>query len=113
VTDKVKRKQAEVDSNIATWRQKYEQGEDTKNVNTQKPHPVELLVETSGKEHVDYENLGKFMQRVQYPLYFLDYETIQPSIPAYAGTKPYQIMPFQFSLHIQHAPGAPLIHHTF
>lgn len=33
------------------------------------------------------------------PAYFLDFETIQFAIPIWAGTRPYQQIPFQFSLH--------------
>jgi hypothetical protein len=33
------------------------------------------------------------------PLYFLDLETISFGIPIWKGTRPYQQMPFQFSLH--------------
>lgn len=40
------------------------------------------------------EELGK----LQYPLYFLDYETYASSIPMFDGYKPYQQIPFQFSL---------------
>ena len=33
------------------------------------------------------------------PLHFLDFETIAPALPRYAGTKPYLEIPFQWSLH--------------
>lgn len=34
-----------------------------------------------------------------FPAYFLDFETIQFAVPIWAGTRPYQQIPFQFSLH--------------
>jgi len=43
---------------------------------------------------------------VQYPVHFLDFETISPAIPRYAGTRPYQTLPFQWSDHILSKDGA-------
>ena len=37
---------------------------------------------------------------VQYPVHFLDFETVSPAIPRYANTRPYQTIPFQWSDHI-------------
>lgn len=37
------------------------------------------------------------------PLYFLDFETIQFAVPRWAGTRPYQQIPFQFSCHFLNA----------
>lgn len=47
-----------------------------------------------------------------YPRHFLDFETVAPAIPQWAGTRPYQAIPFQFSCHVQAADGA-LAHHAF
>jgi hypothetical protein len=40
------------------------------------------------------------LKDVTYPVHFLDFETVSPAIPRYAGTRPYQAMPFQWSNHI-------------
>jgi hypothetical protein len=37
---------------------------------------------------------------VEYPVHFLDFETVGPAVPRYAGTRPYQSVPFQWSDHI-------------
>ena len=39
------------------------------------------------------------------PTFFLDFETIQFAVPIWKGTRPYQQIPFQFSLHAILAPG--------
>jgi hypothetical protein len=39
------------------------------------------------------------------PAYFLDFETINLTIPIWKGIKPFQQIPFQFSLHCQRARG--------
>ena len=42
---------------------------------------------------------------IKFPVHFLDFETIMPAIPRYAGTRPYQTIPFQWSDHILYPDG--------
>ena len=49
---------------------------------------------------------------VIHPTAFLDFETFMPALPVYAGTRPYQTIPFQWSLHVQDANGR-LTHREF
>ena len=49
---------------------------------------------------IDHEEIRKFMSILNYPLYFLDFESINPAIPLYEETSPYDQVPFQYSLHI-------------
>ena len=49
---------------------------------------------------------------IRYPTGFLDFETFMPTLPVYPGTRPYQTIPFQWSLHIQEADGR-LTHEEF
>ena len=67
----------------------------------------------SGETIVDRSKIEGFISQLQYPLYFLDYETINPAIPLFNGTKPYQQIPFQFSVHIQNSPDAELVHYEY
>jgi predicted RecB family nuclease len=46
------------------------------------------------------EELEHELTDVEYPVHFLDFETIITAIPRYAGTRPYQTIPFQWSNHI-------------
>jgi len=50
---------------------------------------------------------------LEYPLYYLDFETIGPAIPIYDGMRPYQTIPFQFSLHIVENDESEPVHHSF
>ena len=50
---------------------------------------------------------------LKYPLYFIDYESCQYAIPELEGTKAYQQIPFQYSLHIVKEEGAPIEHKEF
>lgn len=54
----------------------------------------------SGKRFIDAAGITSAMKDWKYPLYFLDFETINPAIPRFDGTKPYDQIPFQFSCHI-------------
>ena len=56
--------------------------------------------EISGRPHVDREAITDFLSTLYYPLYYLDFETIGPAVPLFDGTRPYQAIPFQFSLHV-------------
>lgn len=62
------------------------------------------------------ESVQDELSRLQFPLYFLDYETYSPAVPLCDGYAPYQAMTFQFSLHIvSHAEAteSEYAHHEF
>ena len=63
------------------------------------------IVVDFGKECVDPE-LRSALQEIQFPAAFLDFEAMGPAIPVYPGTRPYQAIPFQWSLHILDSSGA-------
>ncbi len=69
--------------------------------------------EVSGQPHVDREAINDFLGTLQYPLYYLDFETIGPAVPLFDGTRPYQTIPFQFSLHIVSNEKASPEHYSF
>ena len=54
-----------------------------------------------------------FLGGLSYPLYFLDFETFNPAIPPFDGTRPYQQIPFQYSLHFIESKDVPLQHREF
>lgn len=58
----------------------------------------------SGQAHVDPE-LGGILAALPYPRYYFDFETIAFAVPIWAGTRPYQQIPFQWSCHIEDALG--------
>ena len=53
----------------------------------------------SGDVYFNQSAAAAELETHKFPLYFLDFETIQFVVPIWAGTKPYQQIPFQFSLH--------------
>ncbi len=59
----------------------------------------------SGKTHIDREAIQTFVSTLSYPIYYLDFETFQQAIPKWRGISPFMQIPFQYSLHIEHADG--------
>ena len=59
---------------------------------------------------IDKKRIKEFIDQIKYPLYFLDYETMSGVIPTFDGTKPYQQLPFQYSLYVIDRPGAEAKH---
>ena len=59
---------------------------------------------TENCEIIDRDSIDRFLKKLQYPLYFLDFETFATAVPLFDGLKPYQNIPFQFSCHIMKTP---------
>ena len=66
-----------------------------------------------GEERINPIELQQFMNGLTYPLYFFDFETVAYGVPNYDESRPYQAVPFQFSLHIIDQPGAGVRHIEF
>ena len=64
-------------------------------------------------ERADPGAIREFLDGLGYPLCFLDFETYDSPIPPFDGTRPYQQIPFLFSLHRQDSMGGPLRHSEF
>jgi hypothetical protein len=65
----------------------------------------------SQKPIIDVEAITNELNKLEYPLYFLDYETYPTAIPPFSGYRPYQHIVFQYSLHVLKAPEAELEHY--
>ena len=74
---------------------------------------IQRTATRSGKAHIDRQAIGQFLETLQYPLYFLDFETCGSAIPLFDGTRPYQQLPFQFSCHKVARPGGGIEHRQF
>jgi predicted RecB family nuclease len=59
------------------------------------------------------KGLKKALAELEYPLYFMDFETFAPALPRFAGMRPYGQIPFQWSVHVQRKPGAEPEHYEF
>lgn len=59
------------------------------------------------------KSLNNFLKKINYPLYYLDFETMNEVIPPFNGTKVYEQIPFQYSIHIETKKGNKLTHKYF
>ena len=74
---------------------------------------LQVESEKTGKTFINNPEIKKFVRSLNYPLYFLDFETFQSAIPLFDRSKSYQQTVFQYSLHILDKPGGTLQHKEF
>lgn len=74
---------------------------------------MQIRCTLDNKDHIDKQGIRNFLNTITYPLYFLDFETMQQVVPQYDGTRPYQQITFQYSLHYIEHEGGPLKHTAF
>jgi len=67
----------------------------------------------SGEVVIQKAAIAAELQGLQFPIYFIDYETYLSAIPLFDGWSPNKQVPFQYSLHMVEAPGAAAIHKEF
>lgn len=95
----------------------YQQGvisfEQLKNETLNKKQQMQVDCSLNNTIYINEVEITKFLSTLFYPLYFLDFETMQPVVPEYQGTHPYQQIPFQYSLHYIEKEGGKLIHKEF
>jgi hypothetical protein len=76
----------------------------------------QLIQKTSlitGEAHLDPGAIKTFLESLEYPLYCMDFETINPAVPLFDGTRPYQQTAFQFSVHVVREASASPEHYSF
>jgi len=74
---------------------------------------IQCACVVSGQPYIDKESIREFLSSLKYPLYYLDFETISTAVPLFDGTRSYQKIPFQLSLHVQDTPGVKTQHHGY
>ncbi|MFW6231259.1 MAG: DUF2779 domain-containing protein [Nanoarchaeota archaeon] len=56
----------------------------------------------NNKPYIAKEHIKNFIKRLHYPLYHFDFETFQTAVPLFDNSRPWQQIPFQYSIHIEH-----------
>lgn len=71
------------------------------------PHTKLTVVQRLVRENVEWTSRGlpQVLRTVHYPVHHLDFETFMPAIPKFAGTRPYQAIPTQWSNYIEAQDG--------
>lgn len=67
----------------------------------------------TGETIIDSAAIEEFLNTFDYPLYFMDFESFQPAVPMFDNSRPYQQLPFQYSLHFQKSKTSKLEHKEF
>lgn len=62
---------------------------------------------------LDKPALQNFLDNLQYPIYFFDFETVNHAVPVYNKSRPFQQIPFQYSLHVLKDKDAEIEHRYF
>ena len=74
---------------------------------------MQIEATQTGREYINPKGIKEFLDRLTYPLYFLDFETMQDAVPQYDGAKVYGQITFQYSLHIKESETAKYEHREF
>ena len=72
---------------------------------------IQVEAELTGREFINSRNIKKFLSEISEPIGFLDFETFMEPVPSFDNQRPYQQIPFQYSLHI--SENNKLTHHEF
>jgi hypothetical protein len=76
-------------------------------------HQIQVDCERTRKPYINQVKIKEFLKTIQYPAYYMDFETCGSAIPLFDGTSPYQQIPFQFSVHVVKEKGAKPEHFSF
>ena len=60
---------------------------------------MQVKGELNDETFIDEFAIQKFVNGLKYPIYHLDFETFANAVPAFDGSRPYQPIVFQYSLH--------------
>ncbi|MBL0031053.1 MAG: DUF2779 domain-containing protein [Bacteroidetes bacterium] len=58
---------------------------------------MQVKSELNNTTTIDKKKIKEFVSDLQYPLYFMDFETFATAIPVFDKSKPYQQLVFQYS----------------
>ena len=78
-----------------------------------KNNKLQLDVHKNGKPLIDKAAIKGFINDLKYPLYFMDFETFQPAVPLFDNSKPYQQIPFQYSVFLKKDKDSEAEHFEF
>ncbi len=74
---------------------------------------LQVECDISKSVHIDRNSIQHFLSGIRSPRYFLDFETYAPTVPLYHNSRPYQQIPFQYSLHFKKSKQSELEHYEF
>jgi len=98
---------ARQDQKFSLYRSGYIKISDVPLVDRTPAQQIQIL----GKLDISPEPIREFVELLEYPITHLDFETFQQAIPGFDGIKPFQQIPFQYSIHIE--DGSSILHKEY
>lgn len=74
---------------------------------------IQVECEKNKNTIIDKAGIKDFLSNIKYPVAFMDFETLMPAVPLFDNSRPYQQIPFQYSVHFQNKKDGELIHKEF
>ena len=74
---------------------------------------LQIDCEKQCRSYIDRRAIRGFVNSINYPLYYLDFETFNPAIPLFNNSRPYQQITFQYSLHYKESKTGLLQRYEF
>lgn len=74
---------------------------------------IERRCYVDNKIYLNKVEIRKFLNTLKYPLYFMDFESIQPAIPMYDNSRPYQQIVFQYSVYYKLTKESEPVHYEY
>lgn len=74
---------------------------------------IQIAAIKSGEPFIDKESIKRFLKGLEYPVYCLDFETLGVAVPPFDKARPYQKIPFQFSIHVIQKKDSDVESHSF
>ena len=73
----------------------------------------QIMASRNGGLYVDKLALNTWLNKIEYPISFIDFEWDRYLVPSYEMMKPYDTLCFEYALYIQEKEGGPLKHYTY
>ena len=72
-----------------------------------------IIAARTGRRFVEPAGLRRWLNALSFPVAYVDFEfDAGIAIPRFPGMRPYERLPFQWSMHVQSEPGGELVEHT-
>lgn len=92
-----------INKNITNINELYNDIKEYNDLNNFMKMVIDYNVNNNDKPYVNKKELKEFLNKLEYPLYFFDFESTQIYVPQFKNSRPIQQIPFQYSLHIMNS----------
>ena len=69
--------------------------------NTKLNHKQQIQIKAQEQTYIDKKKIEEFVNGLQEPVIHMDFESYSEAVPSFDKVRPYQHLPFQYSIHIE------------